>query len=145
MVSWPSFIPSSTRIQGFFVHNLFLQWENVSLDLLQSTKAFRVPFRCVAVNSTDSFEPEHRCACRWAPASKGWPPPPRCCFGYLKQICPLKSVSYITVLMQWKQCLLATAVGGKSVQKEAELVKVQLHRHHTPLSFVRASEQNLPL
>lgn len=54
-------------------------------------------------------------------------------------------MSYITVLMQWKQCLLATAVGGKSVQKEAELVKVQLHRHHTPLSFVRASEQNLPL
>lgn len=72
-------------------------------------------------------------------------PPPRCCFGYLKQICPLKSVSYIVVLMQWKQCLLATAVGGKSVQKEAELVKVQLHRHHTPLSFVRASEQNLHL
>lgn len=69
--------------------------------------------------------------------------PTRCCFGYPKQMCPLKSVSYIAVLMQCRQCLLV-AVVGKSVQKETELVQVQLHRHHTPLSLVRESEQNLP-
>lgn len=66
MVSRPSFIPSSTRIQGFFVQNLFLQWKNISSDLLQNIKAFRVPFRSAVVNSTDSSEPEHWCAWRWA-------------------------------------------------------------------------------